>query len=247
MREIFSRKQENGTVSYEVELEAQEHKEDNPWLFSVFVKFDLVKQSAEAYEEFLETKESLIIAVEYDQKAYYLGSRMIDGWVEFYFCANDCKDLTATVSTILKNSHYVYESNSVKDKKWNFFETQLFPTELELIDIQSEHIIFLLQEEGDNLEIPRDVEHYVSFATPTQKERFLKKLDLDGFSFKDEISSEEFTQNCVAFENGIALVKNHAVTSEEVHKNVHLLYEKVTQERGSYEGWSTTLVEQEEE
>jgi len=237
MREIFQRELEDGSLStVEVDLESAEFKGDYPWLFSVFVKYDGVDDSSEAYENFLETKESLIIAIEYDGKAKYLGSRLIDGWSEFYFCTSSSKELDSTVNAIFKDSGLVFESNVVKDAKWNFYETQLFPSELEFAHIQSAKIIFLLQEEGDDLSVERDVEHYLSFDTPTQKERFLDNLDTEGFSFKDEISSDEF-------ENGVALVKKHAVTEDVVKKVVNELFNAVKKQSGYYEGWSTTLVE----
>ena len=93
----------------------------------------------------------------------------------------------------------------------------------------------MLEEEGDDMNIPRDVEHYISFETPTQKNRFLNTLNIDGFKLKDDISSDEF-------EHGVALVKNHAVTQEEVTNVVVELFKKVKEEHGYYEGWSTTLV-----
>ena len=235
MREIFTREIDSSLLNIEIEIDAGEYKSDHPWLFSVFIKYDPQNDSSQVYEEFLETKESLIIGIEYEDKAKYLGSRVVDGWVEFYFCASSPKDLSTMVTAMLRDTVYPYESNIIKDKKWNFYETQLFPTELELAHIQSEKIIFLLEEEGDDLTISRDVEHYVSFLTPTQKNRFINTLSLDGFSIKDEISSEDF-------EHGIALVKNHAVTQEIVHNVVDELFKKVKEEQGFYEGWSTVLV-----
>ncbi|MBC8236852.1 MAG: DUF695 domain-containing protein [Helicobacteraceae bacterium] len=235
MREYFTRDETQGVLNIEIELDAGEHKSENPWLFSVFVKYDGLDESSDAYEEFLETKESLIIAIEYEGKAHYLGMRIIDGWSEFYFCASSVKELNSMVTSILKNTGYVYESNSIKDKKWNFYETQLSPSELELIHIQSEKIIFLLEEEGEDLNLSRDVEHYVSFITPTQKNRFLNTLDIKGFAFKDDISDEEFA-------NGVALVKNHAVTKDVVQTVVNELYEVIKENQGYYEGWSTTLM-----
>ncbi|MCD4667036.1 MAG: DUF695 domain-containing protein [Sulfurimonas sp.] len=235
MREIFKRLENDTLFNIEIDIDAGGYKEDYPWLFSVFVKYDGLDDSTESYEEFLETKESLIIAIEYEDKAKYLGSRIVDGWSEFYFCASSSKELNSMVTAMLKNTGYVYESNIIKDKKWNFYETQLFPTELELIHIQSSKIIFLLEEEGEDLSIPRDVEHYVSFLTPTQKNRFVNTLDIEGFNFKDDISSEEF-------EHGVALVKKHTVTEEDVKKVVEELFLKIKEEQGFYEGWSTTLV-----
>ena len=235
MREVFTKEADGTIYNIEVNVDAGEFKGENPWLFSVFIKYDGLDDNSESYEEFLETKESLIIAIEYEDKAKYLGSRVVDGWSEFYFCASTSKELNSMVTAILKNTGYVYESNIIKDKKWNFYETQLFPTELELVHIQSAKIIFLLEEEGEDLSIPRDVEHYVSFLTPTQKNRFLNTLEIDGFNFKDDISSEEF-------EHGVALVKNHAVTEDEVKLIVDELFAKVKENQGYYEGWSTILI-----
>lgn len=235
MREIFKRNQDSQVSNIEIVIDAGKYKDEHSWLFSVFVKYDGLDDSSSSYEEFLETKESLIIAIEYEDKAKYLGSRVIDGWSEFYFCASSAKELDSMVTAMLKDTGYAYESNIIKDKKWNFYETQLFPTELELVHLQSEKIIFLLQEEGEDLSIARDVEHYISFLTPTQKNKFVNTLALEGFSFKDDISSDEF-------ENGVALIKNHCVSEEEVTTIVEVLFAKVKENGGYYEGWSTTLV-----
>ena len=237
MREIFLRNEDGTKVSIEVDLHAYAYSNKYGWLLSVFVKFDALDESATGFEEFLDTKESLIIALEHEDKAKYVGSRVVDGWSEFYFYASDSKGLDALVTSILKPANYIYESNVVRDAKWDFHYKNLLPNELELCHIQSEKIIYLLQEEGDKLEIPRDVEHYASFDTPTQKNKFLNSLDLEGFSFKDEISSDEF-------ENGIALVKRHAVTSEEVKKVVNELFAAIKKEQGYYEGWSTLLAQE---
>lgn len=237
MREVFKREQDGSLYNIEIEIDAGEYKEDFPWLFSVFIKYDGLDESSESYEEFLEIKESLIIAVEYEDKAKYVGSRIVDGWSEFYFCTSTAKDLNSLVSTMLKDTGYAHESNIIKDKKWNFYETQLFPTELEIAHIQSAKIIFLLDEEEDILTTPRVVEHYISFDTPTSKNRFINTLAIEGFSFKDEIDSEEF-------EHGIVLTKEHAVTEDEVTKVVSELFTAVKKEGGFYEGWSTTLVQE---
>uniref|UniRef100_UPI0035661226 DUF695 domain-containing protein n=1 Tax=Sulfurimonas sp. TaxID=2022749 RepID=UPI0035661226 len=234
MREIFNRESDNAEVVIEVNIEATDAKDMNPWLLSIFVKYDGLNETQEGYEEFLETKESLIIALEHQERAKYVGSRVLDGWSEFYFYAYDSKKLDAITSKILTPSNYVYESNVVRDAKWGFYETQLFPTELEFCHIQSSKIIFLLEEEDENLTIERDVEHYISFETPTNKNRFINTLDLEGFTFKDEISSEEF-------EHGVALVKKHAVTETEVKRVVDELFANVKENNGYYEGWSTTL------
>ncbi len=240
MREIFTRVEDSCEVFIEVNLDVESVKEMNPWLLSIFVKYDALDETKDGFEEFLETKEALIIALGHNERAIYVGSRVVDGWSEFYFYSYDSKRLDSVVKTILTPSEYIYESNIVRDTKWGFYEKQLLPTELELCHVESSKIIFLLEEEGEDLTICRDVEHYVSFETPTQKNRFVNTLELAGFSFKDDLSTEEF-------EHGVALVKNHSVTEMEVKKVVKELFAKVKENNGYYEGWSTTLVDEKED
>lgn len=234
MREIFKRVVDGSEVLVEVEMELDIEMSDYKWLLSTFIKYDSSSESAD-YEEFLENKESLVIALAYEDKATYVGSRAIDGWYELYFYAEDSKELVTMAEAILKTTNYISESNVVRDAKWNFHHKNLNPTELELAHIQSSKIIFLLEEEEEDLTLPRDVEHYISFSTPTQKNRFLNTLTLEGFSFKDDLNSEEF-------EHGIAIIKNHKVTEDEVKAVVESLHVEVKKVDGFYEGWSTTLV-----
>ncbi len=238
MREIFTRIEDGKSVVIESDLNAYAYSQQYLWLLSVFIKFDASSHTNVEYEEFLETKEALIIALEHDNNAKYVGSRIVDGWFELYFYANRSKGFDPVIKKILQPSHYVYESSIVKDAKWDFHYKNLAPSEVELCHIQSDKIIYMLHDEGDSLEVPREVEHYLSFDTPTQKERFLQNFALEGFQFKDEISSEEF-------ENGIALVKKHAVTKDAIDKEVTQLFDAVKKEHGYYEGWSTTLIDDE--
>ena len=237
MRENFQRVEDGDVVHIEVNFEVEDFKEMYPWLLSIFVKYDGLDESQEGYEEFLETKEALIIALEHNDRAVYVGGRIVDGWSELYFYSYDSKRLDPTLKQILAPSNYVYESNIVRDTKWGFYEKQLLPTELEICHIESAKIIFLLQEENDDLTKEREVEHYLSFEMPTQKNRFINTLDLEGFTMKDEISSEEF-------EHGIVLVKAHTLLEDTVKENVTNLFNAVKKDGGFYEGRSTTLVDE---
>ena len=119
MRDIFKRVQDGENLDIEVDLDVIEHKDELPWLFSVFVKNNKFENDSQEYKEFLETKESLIIALAYEDMAKYVGSRVVDGWSELYFYASSSKELNSMVSAILSPTNYVYESNVVKDNKHN--------------------------------------------------------------------------------------------------------------------------------
>jgi regulator of RNase E activity RraB len=240
MREEFRRLEDGLEVKIEHVPSAYGYSNKYSWLYSIFIKFDALDELSKGYEEFLETKEALIIALEHDDVAKYVGSRMVDGWSELFFYAADSRGLDAITAHILKDAGYNYETSVVRDTKWDFHYKNLLPNELEIAHMQSRDIINLLREEGDILDAVREIEYYLSFDTPTQKERYIAQSIPEGFIFKDEVSSEEFA-------NGIALSRENAVCEEQLHDNVTKLYESVKKAHGYYEGWSTTLITQKEE
>lgn len=233
MRDTFYRAEDSGVVEIEFEIVEDKCDKAYPWLYSLFIKVDTTKNS-EAYENFLETKEAIIISLTYNDLAKYVGMRMVDGWSELYFYARDGKNIDAIVSNMLKDNYFKYETSIVKDLKWDFYHKNLYPSELEFIYIDSAKIISELEEEGDDLSIKRDVEHYASFDTATQRDRFIKAALDAGYSYKDDISSEEF-------DYGVALVREQIVTKEAIFETAKELYELAKKERGYYELWSTTL------
>jgi len=234
MRETYTRVEDGEKINIEVYLDAKEHKETNPWILSVFIKYDSYNESDEGLDEFFETKESLIISLEHEARAVYVGNRLVGEWSEVYFYAEESKKLDTIATKILKPTGYIYESSVARDKDWSFFDHNIFPTDLELSFMQSAKIISHLQEAGDDISIPREVEHYASFDMSSQKDRFTQKaLDI-GFKFKDDISSDEF-------DYGVALTKEHSLNMDELEKVITPLMELIKEERGEYELWSTIL------
>ena len=90
--------------------------------------------------------------------------------------------------------------------------------------------------EGDNLAQSREVEHYVSFDTASQKERFLKGIEKIGFRYKDDIDNKEL-------EHAVAIVKEHALDQDSLVETISALLELVKKDHGRYELWSATIAQ----
>lgn len=234
MREQFKSNEDN--ISIEVELEIDEMEKEFPWLFSLFIKFDLEKESLEKIDEFYEMKESIILIQEKNSLVKYVGQRSIDGWVELYFYALNSKNLLEPIKSYLIESKLIFENGVVRDTKWDFYTANLMPNELEYCFMESQKIVDILEEEGDNIKEPREVEHYAMFETDSQKQRFVESMEEKGYKFKDDISTDE----C---EHGVALVKEHNLEEETIRETIKELYEAAKIEHAYYELWSTTLVE----
>ena len=218
----------------EVNIDEFQNKNQYKYLISVFVKFDAIHSDFEAVERFLDFKERLIDTL--FESVIYVGMRVEGGWSEFYFYAKESKGFEQKVAAIFSQSGYVFETSIIKDAKWDFYYKNLFPNELEMFLIYSKKIVLQMMEEGDDLSHPREVEHYVSFDTASQKERFLKEIKEVGFTYKDDIDDKELS-------HAVAITKKHALDQDSLQDNINALLQYIKKNHGRYELWSAPLAQ----
>ncbi len=127
MLNFFERIEDGKKVKIEVESEIERYR-DNPWLLSVFLHLDSSDSKAPDYLEFLRLKGSLIISLEDEDRTGYIGSRIIDGWTEFYFYSKNSDGIKERGGDTLQFEPYDYESHVDKDSEWSFYHRKLEPT-----------------------------------------------------------------------------------------------------------------------
>ena len=142
--------------------------------------------------------------------------------------------LYLTYKLVFRDSGYKYETSVVKDLKWDFYYENLYPSEIEMYLIYSEKIILQLMAEGDNIFKPREVEHYVSFDTKSQMDRFVKNVRNIGFEFKDEIDNKELL-------HAVAIIKEHSLDQDTLKSVISELLEYIKKDHGRYELWSSVI------
>jgi len=224
---------ENVPYRCDVELDLIEEspQEERPWLLWLFVKADRVDDALESF-----TKD-LAAALNTSTDAVFAGRVMKEGWAEFYFYAPQAKRFENISSEVMgRHGGYVYERGSSKDAKWEMYNDNLYPDAYGLLSIQNRHTITALLEAGDDLSIPREVEHYLFFQTKTSMERAVAQLASHGFSVKEHVHDDESD-----YAYGVVLIKNEMIVPEIVEETTTSLYESAMQEHGHYEGWSTVL------
>jgi hypothetical protein len=214
-----------------------------PVLLWVFVKLAAPDADGLATSEEMPTltaiREALSAAFEKELKTVFSGSRISDGWFELYFYARNGKGLIQTAGEVMEGfPGYSFDTGSSRDEKWTHYHETLYPETEMLHQIQSRHIIEELRGAGDRLERERDVEHYLFFQVPGQRDRAMQRLEASGCRAGGLIEQEgEYACGAVA-------VCAHAVDEERVAEWVRLMLEVVAEEHGYYEGWSTTLADE---
>ena len=247
MREFYTQVEDGSLVKIEVELEAEENIMDKaiyPWLYTVFIKLKSPLPNGladEDEEDFLsECKDRLALKLEEKEKAVYVGSKTRDGWYELYFYLEEPKGVENKTKELLNAFGYKYESNSVKDKKWNLFEVSLCPNEKQAHHIQSRQIIDEIKEEGDDISKPREVEHYVLFQTASLREKFTEVLEEKGLTCKGDFERED-----EEYIYGVAVAIVHSLEEKVINETTDMLMDLCKEHHGHYEGWSTSLVDKE--
>lgn len=219
----------------ELDLIDEAPQEERPMLLWLFVKAERVTEGLELFTEDLKSTFSTSL------DAIFAGRVIKEGWAEFYFYAPQSKRFENLSSEVMsRHGGYVYERGSSRDGKWEMYSDNLYPDAYGLLSIQNRHTITALVEAGDDLSIPREVEHYLFFQTKSAMERAVSQLASHGFEVKEYVTDDESD-----YAYGVILIKNESITADVVEETTTSLYESAMQEHGHYEGWSTVLAEAE--
>lgn len=205
--------------------------EEKTTLLYVFIKFDGDD------EELLRIEEALLEKAQ-KLKLDYVGWRLIDDWLEFYFYAEQAKGFENALNDVLKPK-YQFESGNRKDKKYETYYKMLMPNDQEYHNIQSEEIISDLEEAGDDLEAEHRIEYHAMFMTSSQRKRFTESIEEAGFSFLHDFLDEKAEDD---FVYGVVFTKLSAISIELLNRQTEEIFPLIKAEHGRYEGWGTQAV-----
>jgi len=228
-------------VMTELEMDyiAMAPQEERPWLLWAFVKMKEVDEdgfpTVSELDALQEVSLSLEEALGRELDAVYVGQKYAEGWLELYYYAPSAKKFQ-TIVTEHASNHYVYDTGSARDTKWEHYRFKLYPDARMLQQMQSREIIEELKEAGDDLSKPREVEHYLQFQTEANAKRAADRLAAEGFELKDIVydSSEEYAQT-------LTLTKEHVIDEALLEQLAGVLIAAASKEHGLYAGWSTVL------
>ena len=241
MIEYYIASGEKSPVMTELEMDYIDiaPEKERPWLLWAFLKMKEIDGEGFPTTSELDALQEVTLPLEdalgRELDAVYVGQKYADGWLELYFYAPTAKRFQ-TIVTEHASNHYVFDTGSARDAKWEHYRFRLYPDALMLQQIQSRDIIEELKEAGDDLSKPREVEHYLQFQTEANAKRAGERLASEGFAIKEITydSSEEYAHT-------LTLTKEHIIDEALLQKLAGTLIEAASKEHGLYAGWSTVL------
>ena len=151
----------------------------------------------------------------------------------FYGRARQEGKLEACVAALQLGGRGV-EIGSRRDAKWERYR-ELLPDAERWQWMQNRRLAEVLEENGDDPEIPRRVDHWAYFPSKKQRSAFVKAVAAHGFK-NDRTNAPEPDDTF-----GARVFRTDRTELESIHAAVMLLWVVAKEHGGQYDGWETSV------
>ena len=169
----------------------------------------------------------------------------VQGEVTWYFYSQAPEALQERLSATWDTSMgYTYQVECSEDKQWNFFLKGLYPNIYEKQTIYNREILYACQENDDQVEVPRPIEHWLYFDTEQDMLNAIEKAAALGFTVysSEKVVPEEGKE--VQEDLGYCLILSKENTPIDIDGDTWDLIDIALDTHGNYDGWETILVKE---
>jgi hypothetical protein len=168
----------------------------------------------------------------------YVGRLRTDGlWKLTFYGPNDRLDvLRALAKDVGGLDGREVETGSKADPGWDYYREFLLPDAERRQWMQDRRLVDLLQENGDPLQVPRRVDHWLYFPNADARKSFVNDAAREGFAIEQLIDEPTNEYSC-----GARVHRVDSVELEDIHKVVMTLYRSAEEHDGCYDGWETRV------
>lgn len=214
--------------------------EDRPELVQVNIhlnqpnRFGLTRASEAEALYILEDHLSNHLAV--NLGGVYVARNTTSGQRIFYFYCRSSIDYRNVIAEVMSQfDHYQWSCHAYTDTDWDFFRTSLYPSSYGLQSILNRRLMDKLQQEGDDLSLAREVEHFVYFPSQRSREQFLTQALQEGYSIV-EVSDP---QADAPLPFGAVISRIEQLEQGKMDDAVAWLLQTAEILEGLYDGWGT--------
>ena len=167
-----------------------------------------------------------------------------EGFLELWFYTQNAEDLAKTCEEALQ-AFEGYQSgyNIAEDPEWEDYFGFLYPDEFSYQTMQNRKVLMQLEKNGDKMEVPREIDHFIYFKEAAQQQAFAKEAKAKGF--KVRFNDDEFVEERKA--EGKEYPYMVEATREDsplaIDDIVWDLLELASPFEGNYDGWGCANVQ----
>jgi len=167
-----------------------------------------------------------------------------EGFLELWFYTQNAEVLAKTCEEALQALEgYQSGYNIAEDPEWEDYFGFLYPDEFSYQTMQNRKVLMQLEKNGDKMEVPREIDHFIYFKEAAQQQAFAKEAKAKGF--KVRFNDDEFVEERKA--EGKEYPYMVEATREDsplaIDDIVWDLLELASPFEGNYDGWGCANVQ----
>ena len=167
-----------------------------------------------------------------------------EGFLELWFYTQNAEALAKTCEDALQTFEgYQSGYNIAEDPEWEDYFGFLYPDEFSYQTMQNRKVLMQLEKNGDKMEVPREIDHFIYFKEAAQQQAFAKEAEAKGF--KVRFNDDEFVEDRKA--EGKEYPYMVEATREDSPLNIDDivwdLLELASPFEGNYDGWGCVNVQ----
>jgi len=133
---------------------------------------------------------------------------------------------------------YDYDAGARPDPEWSTYLGFLAPSEEDRQHIENRRVCEALEENGDTLSAPREIDHWAYFAEPAAREAFVAEATALGFAVRALIEPDSDLPDI-----GVHLWRTDVPAYESIDDVTLTLFRLAARHGGTYDGWECTVVD----
>ena len=167
-----------------------------------------------------------------------------EGFLELWFYTQNAEALAKTCEEALQ-AFEGYQSgyNIAEDPEWEDYFGFLYPDEFSYQTMQNRKVLMQLEKNGDKMEVPREIDHFIYFKEAAQQQAFAKEAEAKGF--KVRFNDDEFVEDRKAEgkEYPYMVEATREDSPLDIDDIVWDLLELASPFEGNYDGWGCANVQ----
>ena len=167
-----------------------------------------------------------------------------EGFLELWFYTQNAEALAKTCEDALQTFEgYQSGYNIAEDPEWEDYFGFLYPDEFSYQTMQNRKVLMQLKKNGDKMEVPREIDHFIYFKEAAQQQAFAKEAEAKGF--KVRFNDDEFVEDRKAEgkEYPYMVEATREDSPLDIDDIVWDLLELASPFEGDYDGWGCANVQ----
>lgn len=158
----------------------------------------------------------------------------------YYMEPSQCPEPEDVAAKLAEFDAYVPELNLESDPEWEFYFEFLYPSPEEWQCLQNRNLIEVLIEHGDQMDVPREIDHWIYFKSSENRAAYLQAVEEMGFTVRAENETDDGLL-------GLQIFRVEPIVPYDIDELTLTLYKLAVDHDGDYSGWETPVIKGEEE